>query len=198
MTWRAGRAAYLTMSLRLMKAWHPLASNRSPVTAALFIGLEMRHCCLSVSHCQTGWWVGHVSQWLLRRWGNIQQDGTKHAQSTRDSRCLFWASWRGSLHPQDVACNTAALCWRVSDSERKNRKKAVSEAQLRWWILLLILPGTIQYSSGHLNSQGAVSNGSRFNTEYIFPPKYCSAMNYLCITLTLSYSSVNVLMCFPF
>lgn len=52
--------------------------------------------------------------------GSEQQ---QHSVTQEDSHCLFWASWQGSLHPQDVACNTAALCWRVSDSERKKERK---------------------------------------------------------------------------
>lgn len=54
-------------------------------------------------------WFRHVSLRLVKPQGDA-------AGQTQDSRCLFWASWRGSLHPQDVACNTAALCWRVSGS----------------------------------------------------------------------------------
>lgn len=83
-------------------------------------------------------WCVHVCQWLLRPQGNIQQDG-QDVYFTQDLHCLFWASWQDSLHPQDVACNTAALYWRVSDSGRRKRKRVINNTELKWWILVLIL-----------------------------------------------------------
>lgn len=76
MTGRAwGGQAPHNVSLGLMTGRNPFASNRSSVTVELFIGLEIWHCCLSVSHSDPEWGVGGPTLVLGKAGKSIKNKG---------------------------------------------------------------------------------------------------------------------------